>query len=126
MQRLQEGGSIFGKSEPFASHKLPIQGAAGGMDKRTAAWSAFLDSEQGVCVATRIGIQALPFSAQAFTVYPEFPTPQLFVQCTLPGSALLFFEENEQDKVETFETLVKRRVKVVGFSNDEAEDQDPS
>jgi hypothetical protein len=78
------------------------------MDQRTACWAEFLDNEQGVCVATRMALQALPFGSQAFTVYPELPSPELFLRCTLSGSALLSFEENEQDKVDT-------------FSNDEAE-----
>jgi hypothetical protein len=91
------------------------------MDQRTACWAEFLDNEQGVCVTTRLAVQTMPVGTQAFTVYPEFPSPELFQRCPLPGSALLFFEENEQDKVETFETRTRRRVKVVGFSNDEAE-----
>jgi hypothetical protein len=66
------------------------------IDMRTRRWAKFVQNDKGVCLATQVWMQALPFGVKAFTVYRSVPTLTFFKKCTHPGPNLIFFTNDDQ------------------------------
>jgi hypothetical protein len=86
--------------------------------QKTQQWAKFVTGEIDVCLATRVGLQALPYGFKAFTVYPTVPAPDTFRRSPATGSILVFFEEKKD--IEKLAQEVDRKVEFVYLPRREA------